>query len=107
MVAIGCDDAILFGNCGLHTNGHRFLSIVEVAETADQLGFIEGVGSNLHPPHQRHIVEESEQFFGSGFDIARGWLAFVADEGDAGLDGEDGAVVGGGGKGTAEMLGGR
>ena len=96
MIAIGCDDAILFGNCRLHTDSHRFLSIVEVAEPADQLGFIQGVGSNLHPPHQRHIVEESEQLFGSGFDIARGRIAFVSDEGDAGLDGDDGGIVCGG-----------
>ena len=106
MVAIGGDDAIPSGNCGLHANCHRFLSIVEVAETADQLGFIEGVVSNLHPAHQRHIAEESEHLFGSGFDVARGWLASVADKGDAGLDGEDGGVVGGRGKGTAEMVGG-
>ena len=108
MIAIRRDNTILPSNRRLHTDRHRFLPIVEMAETADQLGFIQGIRSNLHPPHQRHVAEESEQLPGSGFDVPGGRLAFMADEGDAGLDGEDGGVVGGGGgEGTAETVGGR
>lgn len=90
MVAIGGDYAILLGDSRFHSDRHRFLAVVEVAETADQLRFVERIGGDLHPTHHRHISEEGYELFGGGGDGARRWFAVVAGEGDTGLDGDGG-----------------
>jgi len=61
MVAVGGDDAVLARDGGLHADGDSLLTVVEVAEAADQLRLVERVRRDLHPPHQRHVVEERKE----------------------------------------------
>lgn len=65
-----------------------------MAETTDELGFVERVSSDLHAAHLCHITEEGHELLGSGVDGARGRIALVAGEGDACLDGDGGFVIG-------------
>lgn len=65
-----------------------------MAETADQLGLVERIGGDLHPTHGGHVAEEGHELLRGGVDSARWGIDFVAGEGDAGLDGDDGGVIG-------------
>ncbi|MQM00570.1 hypothetical protein Taro_033307 [Colocasia esculenta] len=114
VVPIGRDDGILAGDSGLHADGDGLLAVVEVAESTDELGLVEGVRGDLHPTHHGHFPEEPHELPGGGLDLPRGRLALVADEGDAGLHGDGGGLVGemaepggdaGGQEGPAEELG--
>ena len=93
MVAVGGDDAVLCDRY-LHADGDSLLAIVEVAESADQLGLVELVRGDLHPPHRRHVAEEGHELLRGGIDGARQRIVLVGCEGDAGLDGDGGGVVG-------------
>lgn len=94
VIAVSGDDAVLLGDGGLHADGHGFLSVVQVAEPADQLGLVERVRGDLHAAHRRHVAEEGEELLGRGVDGARRRLAVVGGEGDRGLDGERRGIVG-------------
>lgn len=86
MIAIGGDYTVLLGNRRFHSDGDGFLAVVQVAESADKLGFIERIGGDFHPAHQSHVAEEGEQFLRSGLNGA-GWrVRVVAGEGEIGLD---------------------
>lgn len=95
MVSVGSDDTILSRDGGFHADRHRFLAVVEVAETADEFGFVERVGGNFHPAHQGHVAEERHEFLCCGIDGTGGRLDLVAGEGNAGFDGDCGGGVGG------------
>lgn len=66
MVAVGGDDAVFSGDAGLHTDGDGFLAVVEVAESADEFGLVEGVGGDLHSAHEGHLTEEGKELGGGG-----------------------------------------
>jgi len=70
VVAVGGDDAVLTRDRSLHPHRDGLLTVVEVAEAADQLGLVERVRRDLHPPHQRHIAEEREKLRPGGLDGA-------------------------------------
>lgn len=95
VISVGGDDTIGLGDGGLHPDGHRLLSVVEVAKPPDQLGLVERISGDLHATHEGHVAEEGEELLRRGLDDARGRLDLVARERDAGLDGED-RLVGGG-----------
>lgn len=95
MVSVGRDDTILLRNCGFHTDGDGLLAVVEVAEAADEFGFVERVGGYFHSPHHRHVAKEGHEFLRRGLDGSRRRVDVVAGEGDAGLDGDCGGGVGG------------
>lgn len=95
MIPISRDNAILLSNRRLHADSDRLLAIVEVAESPYQLSLVERVGGDLHPPHRRHVSKEGHELLGRGLDGSRRRVAFVAGEGDAGLDSDGGGVVGG------------
>lgn len=106
MVAVSSDDTILLCDRGLHSHGHSFLAVVEMAEPADQLGLVERVRCDLHAPHRRHAAEEGEELLRVGVHGARRRVALVRSEGHGGLDCEGSAVIGcGGGDRTAERWG--
>ena len=88
VVAVGGDDGIGAGDGGLHADGDGLLAVVEVAEPADELGLVEGVGGDLHAAHEGHVAEEGDELGGGGGDIARGWVDEVGGERDRCLDGE-------------------
>lgn len=69
-----------------------------MAEPANELGLVEGVGGGLHAAHHGHVTEEGEELGGGGVDEGRGGLDLVALEGDAGLNGDRGLTAGGGGE---------
>lgn len=95
VIPISGDNSVLLGDCSLHSNSHGFLTIVEMAKSSNQFGFIKRVGSDLHASHKRHFAKESKQLLGAGVDGTRGWLAFVSGERDRSLDCELGRVIGG------------
>lgn len=105
MVTIGCDDAILLRDRGLHAHGHGFLAVVEVAKSADQLGLVKRVRGYLHPPHRRHVMEECEKLLRAGVHGARRSFALMGSEWDGGFDSESSGVVRGGGDRTTERCG--
>jgi len=70
VVAVGGDDAVLARDRSLHPHRDGLLAVVEVAEAADQLGLVEGVRRDLHPPHQRHVTEERDELRWGGLDGA-------------------------------------
>jgi len=70
VVAVGSNDAVIFGNCSLHSNGHGFLTIVEVAKSTDEFGLVERVGGYLHTAHRGHDAEEGLELLGIGLDGA-------------------------------------
>ncbi|WVZ24100.1 hypothetical protein V8G54_002644 [Vigna mungo] len=70
VVTVSSDDAVLARDRGLHPHRNGLLPVVEMAEAADQLGLIEGVRRDLHPPHQRHVTEEREELRRRGLDGA-------------------------------------
>ncbi|WVZ10150.1 hypothetical protein V8G54_014680 [Vigna mungo] len=70
VVAVGGDDAVLSGDAGLHTHGDGFLAVVEVAESADEFGLVERVGSDLHAAHEGHVTEKGKQLGGRSGDGA-------------------------------------
>jgi hypothetical protein len=88
VVAVGGDDGIGAGDGGLHADGDGLLAVVEVAEPTDKLGFVEGVGRDLHAAHEGHVAEEGDELSGGGGDITRGWVDEVGGERDRCLDGE-------------------
>jgi len=88
VVAVGGDDGIGAGDCGLHADGDGLLAVVEVAEPADELGLVEGVGGYLHAAHEGHVAEEGDELGGGGGDIARWRVDEVGGERDRCLDGE-------------------
>lgn len=81
-----------------------------MAEAADHLGLVEGVGGDLRAPHACHVAEEGEDLGGGGNDGAGGSVAEVGFEGDGGFDCDWGCVCGdvaadGGGRGFEERVG--
>ena len=88
MVAVGGDDTILARDGGLHADGDGLLAIVEVAEAAYELGLVERVRRDLHPPHQRHVTEEREELRRGRLHGAWRRIAVVGGEGHRGLHGE-------------------
>lgn len=94
VVAVGGDDGVLAGDGGLHADGDGLLAVVEVAEAADELGLVEGVGGDLHAAHQGHVAEESDELGGGGGDVAGRRVDDVGGEGHGGLDGERRCGVG-------------
>lgn len=66
-----------------------------MTKATDELGLVEGVRRDLHSAHEGHALEEGEELGGGGLDKARGWLDLVPREGDGGLDGQGGRLVGG------------
>ena len=94
VVAVGGDDGVGAGDGGLHADGDGLLAVVEVAETADELGLVEGVGGDLHAAHDGHVAEEGHELGGGGGHVAGGRVDEVGGEGDGRLDGERGRGVG-------------
>jgi hypothetical protein len=88
VVTVGGDDGIRSRDGSLHSNGDGLLAVVEVAEPADELGLIEGVGGDLHAAHQGHVAEEGHELGGGGGDVAGRRVDEVGGEGDGCLDGE-------------------
>ncbi|KAI8009855.1 Sodium/calcium exchanger NCL1 [Camellia lanceoleosa] len=74
VAAIGGDDAILLGDRRFHSDRHYFLAVVKVAETADQLRFVERIGDDLHSTHHRHVSKEGYELFGGGSDAVEAEL---------------------------------
>lgn len=70
MVTVGSDYAILFSNRGFHSDGDRFLAVVEMAESANQLRLVERIGSDFHAAHERHVSEEGEELLRCGLNGA-------------------------------------
>lgn len=87
MVAVGCDDGVGRGEGRFHADGDGFLAIVEVAEAADELGFVEEVGRELGAAEEGEGAEEGEEFGGGGGDRGGWGSALVGDKGVS-FDGE-------------------
>lgn len=86
MIAIRGNNAIRSRDRGFHADGDGFLAVVEVAEAADELGLVEGVGGDLGAAHEGHGAEEGEEFGGGGGDGAGWGVDVVGCKGDAGFD---------------------
>lgn len=87
MITIRGDYTVFSINGGFHSNSNGFLTIVEMAETTDEFGFVERVSSDLHTTHENHVVEEGHEFGGGGLDGGGRWFAVVGSERDGGFDG--------------------
>lgn len=57
-----------------------YLSDSEMAETTNELGFIEGVGGHFHATHGLHVFVHFEQFVLSYLNFEGRWVAFVGAE---------------------------
>jgi hypothetical protein len=88
VVTVGSDDGVGSRDGGLHADGDGLLAVVEVAEPADELGLVEGVGGDLHAAHHGHVAEEGHELGGGGGDFPGGRVDEVGGEGDGCLDGE-------------------
>lgn len=86
MIAVGSDDGVLLGDGRFHTDGEGLLAVVEVAEAADELGLVKGVGCDLHTAHEAHIVEEGEKLRRRRGDGSGRGIAVVAGKGNACLN---------------------
>lgn len=102
VIAVGGDDGVRAGGGSLHADGDGLLAIVEVAEAADELGLVEGVGGDLEAAHEGHIAEEGHELARCGGDLARGRVDDVGLVGDRGLDGERVRGVGDSGPGVPQ-----
>src|SRR5262249_18475701 len=61
VIAIGRDDRVTFLERRLHTDDHRLLPDIEVAEPADQPHAVHLPGTLLEAPNQQHVTIVSKQ----------------------------------------------
>ena len=63
------------------TTRNTCLSDGEMAETTDELGFIEGVGGHFHATHGLHVLVHFDELILLYLDFERGRVASVGAEG--------------------------
>mmetsp|Transcript_10092 Transcript_10092/g.61363 ORF Transcript_10092/g.61363 Transcript_10092/m.61363 type:complete len:287 (+) Transcript_10092:1967-2827(+) len=62
VITIRSDDGIIVGDGCFHAHRDSLLSIVQVAESADEFPFVEDVRGDFHASHAVHGFEEPHQF---------------------------------------------
>ena len=71
VVAIAGDDLIAILKRHLHADDDRFLTDVEMTETADEAHAVHLAGFFLEPPNQQHLLVGGEfLFFGECRDVS-------------------------------------